>query len=65
MACSNASNYPDSDRKITIERGLGLASMAERVQMLGGIFNLNSEKGKGTHVSFNIPFKKKVHDAAL
>ena len=58
-------NVNQALRKITIERGLGLASMAERVQMLDGNFNLNSEKSKGTQVSFNIPFKKKVRDAAL
>jgi signal transduction histidine kinase len=46
--------------KISIERGLGLASMEERVQMLGGIFNLRSKKGKGTQVKFRIPFKKRV-----
>jgi len=51
--------------KITIERGLGLASMAERVQMLGGIFNLNSEIGKGTQIKFNIPFKKKCINESL
>lgn len=45
--------------KITIERGLGLASMAERVQMLGGVFNLSSEKNKGTRIQFQIPVKKK------
>ncbi len=46
--------------KITIERGLGLASMAERVHMLGGVFNLYSEKSKGTRIQFRIPFKKKT-----
>jgi len=43
--------------KISIERGLGLASMEERVQMLGGDFNLCSKEGKGTRLRFNIPFK--------
>ena len=44
--------------KITIERGLGLASMAERVQMLGGVFDLSSETGKGTRIGFSIPIKR-------
>ena len=52
-------------RKITIEKGLGLASMAERVQMLGGIFNLNSKKSKGTQVNFHIPFKKRSVNESL
>jgi signal transduction histidine kinase len=43
--------------KISIERGLGLASMEERVQMLGGDFNLCSKEVKGTRLRFNIPFK--------
>ncbi len=52
-------NIKQALTKITIERGLGLASMAERVEMLGGVFNLSSEKNKGTRVQFHIPIKKK------
>ncbi|MBE0425837.1 MAG: sensor histidine kinase [Nitrospirae bacterium] len=52
-------NVKQALRKITIERGLGLASMAERVQMIGGVFNLCSEEGQGTQIKFTIPFKKK------
>lgn len=51
--------------KISIERGLGLASMKERVQMLGGKFNLYSKKGKGTQASFRISIKKKGLDEQL
>jgi signal transduction histidine kinase len=37
---------------------LGLIGMRERVEMVGGIFNIESVKGRGTTVSAQIPFKK-------
>jgi signal transduction histidine kinase len=40
------------------ERGLGLASMEERISMLGGSLELWSEQGKGTRISFSIPAKE-------
>ena len=36
-------------------KGLGLASMEERIGMLGGSLSLWSEQGRGTHISFSIP----------
>lgn len=36
--------------------GLGLTSMGERAQMLGGALALASEPGKGTRVQVNLPF---------
>jgi two-component system, NarL family, sensor histidine kinase UhpB len=40
-------------------RGIGLASMGERVKALGGTFNLESQVGTGTRVIFTIPMTKK------
>jgi PAS domain S-box-containing protein len=40
------------------ERGLGLAIMDERARMLGGSFELWSEKGKGTRINFRIPLER-------
>jgi signal transduction histidine kinase len=42
------------------ERGLGLASMEERISMLGGSLELWSEQGKGTRISFSIPAKEEI-----
>ncbi len=42
------------------QKGLGLASVNERVRMLGGRFEIQSRLNKGTHVDFWIPIKSKT-----
>ncbi len=40
------------------EKGLGLTTMNERVRMMGGVFDLWSQEGKGTRITFSIPIEK-------
>jgi signal transduction histidine kinase len=40
------------------ERGLGLASMDERIRMLNGCFEIQSQLNEGTKTKFTIPFKR-------
>jgi signal transduction histidine kinase len=40
------------------EKRLGLASLKERVRMLGGRFKIQSQLNEGTKINFTIPFEK-------
>jgi len=40
------------------QKGLGLAILEERARMLGGFFQIWSEKRKGTRISFSVPLEK-------
>jgi PAS domain S-box-containing protein len=41
-------------------KGLGLAIMRERASMLGGVFDLRSEKGRGTSISLSVPISQEM-----
>lgn len=40
---------------ITVEKGLGLASIQERIRMIGGTLYIDSQQGKGTRITLRIP----------
>lgn len=40
------------------EIGLGLTAMAERAQMAGGAFDIKTEVGRGTVITFSVPVKR-------
>ena len=37
------------------EKGMGMATMSERVKMLGGTFPIKSRKGQGARITFSLP----------
>jgi signal transduction histidine kinase len=43
-------------------RGIGLSNMKRRIHLIGGLFNLQSEPGKGTQLQIIIPEKNLVSD---
>jgi signal transduction histidine kinase len=51
-------NPPRSLRTDSVEKGLGLAIMEERVRMMEGSFEISSQEGKGTRIIFRLPTRK-------
>jgi signal transduction histidine kinase len=44
--------------RLSHEKGMGLAAMAERAHMLGATFHIRSQLGEGTKISLKIPLEK-------
>jgi len=52
---SNAAERPE------IEGGLGLSSMRERAESVGGSLQINSVPGQGTEITFSVPMQGHGH----
>jgi signal transduction histidine kinase len=48
-------NVDETLRKINTERGMGLATMTERIRILGGDLDIQSRIGEGTIITFSTP----------
>ena len=46
------------------DRGSGLGTMRERVQLMGGSLTVSSQSGGGTKLAFNIPLDKRSEAGA-
>jgi signal transduction histidine kinase len=46
------------DREASLEKGFGLIGIRERAKLLGGVMEVQSEKGMGTHLQVMIPFDR-------
>lgn len=57
LARDNGKGFDSSNMQ---SRGIGLGNMKRRVHLIGGIFNLQSEPGKGTALEITIPGKSLV-----
>ncbi|MDJ0668230.1 MAG: PAS domain S-box protein [Desulfobacterales bacterium] len=58
--CGRGFDFEKIELFTSDKKGLGLASVNERVRMLGGCFDIQSRLHKGTNVAFWIPFESKT-----
>ena len=58
--CGRGFDFESMELFTSGKKGLGLASVNERVRMLGGRFDVQSQLHKGTNVAFWIPFESKT-----
>jgi signal transduction histidine kinase len=54
-------NIQDVVDQPPIQKGIGLTAMSERVKMLGGRVDIQSDIGRGTTVAFTIPIESDMH----
>jgi len=52
----------DTDKVLSAPKGMGLLNIKERVDLLGGSFEIISRPRKGTTLTINIPFKEVKHE---
>ena len=52
-------NLEQQYQKDISEKGLGLATMSERIRAIGGVLDLWSQETKGTRIVFSIPLETK------
>jgi two-component system sensor histidine kinase DegS len=55
----NGKGFRPAEVRSRVTKGIGLASMQERVRMMGGKLNIWSREGAGTKITFTIPVKAK------
>ena len=48
-------NTKEFQNRKKAESGMGLAAMAERVRILEGVMDINSEEGEGTTITVSLP----------
>jgi signal transduction histidine kinase len=52
----------DTSKVLSAPRGMGLLNIKERVNLLGGSFEINSRSRKGTRINITIPFSEVKHE---
>ena len=68
MVADDGQGFVPGNQRNGKARPLGLTSMRERIEALGGTFEVNSQPGSGTQVTATIPIaqtKRKTGDAAV